>query len=284
MSETKETKEHFWGDPTATLDWCEENYIVHKYIAEFINTTTNLIFISLAIFGIHSTLKYGLSFRNVLGYAGIALVGIGSWCFHMTLLYEFQLLDELPMIYTTCILTHNIFETGEKRRFGLYLPLALFTYASGVTAAYLYINDPVFHQVSYALLVSIINFRSYYLLTQIHKASIKIRMKRLLFTAWTMFGLGFLFWNIDNIACHQLRQSRHKIGMPLSHLLELHGWWHIGTAFGTYYWIVFSSYIRVILLRKENEYNIKWGLGFVPYVVKVSKNSRKEMKLGSKVE
>ncbi|CAI2172355.1 16961_t:CDS:2 [Funneliformis geosporum] len=214
MFEKKETKEPFWGDPTATLDWCEENYIVHKYIAEFINTTTNLIFVSLAIFGIYITLKYGLPFRNALGYAGIALVGIGSWCFHMTLLYEFQLLDELP----------------------------------------------------------------------IPKAPIRIRMKKLLFTAWTMFGLGFFFWNIDNIACHQLRQSRYKIGMPLSHLLELHGWWHIGTAFGTYYWIVFSSYIRVILLRKDNEYNIKWGLGFVPYVAKISKTSKKEMKLSKKVE
>ncbi|CAG8706777.1 202_t:CDS:2, partial [Scutellospora calospora] len=63
----------------------KENYIVNEYIAEFVNTTTNLTFI-----------KYGLEKRFIVAYMGILLVGIGSWCFHMTLLYEFQLLDELP--------------------------------------------------------------------------------------------------------------------------------------------------------------------------------------------
>ena len=25
----------YWGKPTATIDWCEENYVVNHYIAEF---------------------------------------------------------------------------------------------------------------------------------------------------------------------------------------------------------------------------------------------------------
>lgn len=28
-------QEGYWGKPTATLDWCEENYAVTPYIAEF---------------------------------------------------------------------------------------------------------------------------------------------------------------------------------------------------------------------------------------------------------
>ena len=24
-----------WGEPTSTLDWCEENYVVTRYVAEF---------------------------------------------------------------------------------------------------------------------------------------------------------------------------------------------------------------------------------------------------------
>ena len=31
-----------WGIPTSTLDWCEENYVVTKYVAEFCEYLTCL--------------------------------------------------------------------------------------------------------------------------------------------------------------------------------------------------------------------------------------------------
>jgi len=35
----------WWGHPTASIDWCEENYVVSYYIAEFWNTISNLAMI-----------------------------------------------------------------------------------------------------------------------------------------------------------------------------------------------------------------------------------------------
>ena len=29
-----EQEDGFWGIPTSTIDWCEENYVVSVYIAE----------------------------------------------------------------------------------------------------------------------------------------------------------------------------------------------------------------------------------------------------------
>jgi len=41
---------------------------------------------------------------------GIVLVGIGSFLFHATLLYEAQLADELPMIYVGSISLFIVFD------------------------------------------------------------------------------------------------------------------------------------------------------------------------------
>ena len=95
----------YWGDTTATLDWCEKNYEVscpisssftaHKelvasmqvswYIAEFWNTLTNLSMIIPPLWGIHKCLQRGLETRYLVGFFALLLVGIGSTMFHMTL-------------------------------------------------------------------------------------------------------------------------------------------------------------------------------------------------------
>ena len=41
---------------------------------------------------------------------GLLIVGIGSWCFHMTLLYPMQLLDELPMIYCAAFMNYGLYD------------------------------------------------------------------------------------------------------------------------------------------------------------------------------
>ncbi|KAG6900516.1 hypothetical protein C0993_009469 [Termitomyces sp. T159_Od127] len=89
----------FYGPVTATLDWCEANYQFSYYIAEMANSFSNLFTISLAVCGALAAASQSLPTRYVAGYTGIALVGIGSFAFHATLLFEAQLADELPMIY-----------------------------------------------------------------------------------------------------------------------------------------------------------------------------------------
>ena len=32
-----------WGNPTALIDWCEENYVVTTYVAEFWNTLRSVL-------------------------------------------------------------------------------------------------------------------------------------------------------------------------------------------------------------------------------------------------
>ena len=37
----------------------------------------------------------------MIGYIALIVIGLGSILFHMTLRYDMQLLDEIPMIYGT---------------------------------------------------------------------------------------------------------------------------------------------------------------------------------------
>lgn len=92
------------------------------------NTFTNVAFIALALFGVHACRREGLPSRFTITHAGIALVGIGSFAFHATLLYECQLLDELPMIYTSLVLSYCILETNKRGTApwgGQWLPIGL---------------------------------------------------------------------------------------------------------------------------------------------------------------
>lgn len=99
----KSVREGYWGAPTGDFDWCEENYPYSEgimgYIAEPWNTFSNLAWppLSLAI-GARLHWLNMLDAQAVAGLTLAALIGTGSFLFHATLLYEAQLLDELPMI------------------------------------------------------------------------------------------------------------------------------------------------------------------------------------------
>ncbi len=89
----------FWGRPTATIDWCEANYVVSYYVAEWWNTLSNVALLVLGVYGVRMCLREGMrdNVDLLLLFGLIAVVGIGSAAFHGTLLKTSQQLDETPM-------------------------------------------------------------------------------------------------------------------------------------------------------------------------------------------
>ena len=77
---------------------CELNYTHSRYIAEFVNTISNLPSILLGLYGAYISLSSGLPKRYALSYLGLTLIGIGSTGFHASLRWDWQLMDELPMV------------------------------------------------------------------------------------------------------------------------------------------------------------------------------------------
>ncbi|EMD91739.1 hypothetical protein COCC4DRAFT_128250 [Bipolaris maydis ATCC 48331] len=277
----------YFSPVTSTLDWCEENYVVTDFIAEAVNTLTNLLFIYLATKGIRNCLKYGHDTVFLVSFVGYLLVGSGSLLFHATLKYPMQLVDELSMIYTTCLMNYATFSYGKSRLYSTVLAICLTSLAVFITLYYHYLQDPTFHQNAYAVLTAVVFFRALYVMevnirprfrSQEREAanprldgSAKAvrqenqRDEEILSTMWKMIGFGlsiflggFAIWNLDNVFCSRLIWWRRQVGMPWGFVLEGHGWWHLMTGLGAYFYIVWGIWLRHCLNYRQDEYELQW--------------------------
>jgi dihydroceramidase len=75
-----------------------------------------------------------------------------------------QLVDELSMIYTTCIMFYASFSYQRSSLYSIILSTALFSLSLFITVYYHYLQDPVFHQIAYALLTATVVFRSMFVM------------------------------------------------------------------------------------------------------------------------
>ncbi|OLY85213.1 Alkaline ceramidase 3 [Smittium mucronatum] len=257
---------YFWGERTSTLDWCEENYLTSNYIAEFWNTLTSMIFVVLAFISIRQCIKYKLQKRIIVLFLGIALVGIGSVLFHMTLKLSTQLLDELPMIYVTNSFAYLLIESGSELKYGLALPIFVFALDVAITVTYIFLLNPIFHQVSFGAVIIFSFVFSAILLRRLPNSSHgKKRLNSLLLRAFFGFLFGFAAWNLDNICCNSLRSFRIRFGAPWDALLQMHGWWHILTAYSAHCLSLFLTALR-LEISGARPYDIKYFFPGIPFL------------------
>lgn len=248
-----------WGTPTSTIDWCEENYHVTPLIAEFWNTISNVIFIvpSLLMLGI-GTIE-GHEERFQWCHFSVFTVGFGSWCFHMTLLYSMQLLDELPMIYGAAFHLYSDIEvTSPLNHKNRPLQIGLAIYCAIVTAFYLLSQHVIFFQVSYGLLVTLMVFSSVRLMLYYEHNTL------LYLTGLVTYMSGFVLWNLDQHFCGKLQLIRKEYLGVFAPIFQLHAWWHILAGTGTYLSVLFSAHTRYLYLGMKPE--IKFWMKVWPYL------------------
>ena len=288
-------KTGYWGNHSATIDWCESNYEMNYYFAEFWNSISSLIMVILPIIGIiwyfkylklydiesvklgNSNLKQKLtmSISIVWCYLGLMLVGIGSIMFHMSLLYEYQLLDEIPMIFASGFLIYANYSillsvpNPMLENSMIYKVLSqkwivciiITIYCSIVTYIYVFIyQNPVFHQVCYGVMVFVIVTENILVMNKLNMPS-RIYLLQIFY-----YAFGFFLWNIDNKFCDYLISYRNTLNIffdmentkslfvyllviLLSALSELHAFWHLFTGY--------SAYMSILSLKYAHYYNCK---------------------------
>ena len=193
----------YWGNITASVDWCETNYENSKYIVEYFNTISSLSMVICGVYG------YYMTQRNLLLYTSILLVGIGSIMFHATLLWQFQALDEVPMIYTCLIIIYMSSTFISKK---ILIPL-LFLY--GLVATYLVVGKEnkyqfVLFHTCYGIPHGIIMVYLVIVYKSTRNVVVRLRLQEIF--GW--FALGVMCWFLDLLFCETFKA------------FQLHAWWH----------------------------------------------------------
>lgn len=86
-----------------------------------------------------------------------------------------QLADELPMIYTTCIMAYATFAYSSSRRSSLLIGFSLAGLAVFITVYYHMSQNPVFHQVAFASLTCAVVFRGMYDMESVLRPALRKR-------------------------------------------------------------------------------------------------------------
>ncbi|KAI0234600.1 Alkaline ceramidase 3 [Lamellibrachia satsuma] len=250
----------YWGKPTSTIDWCEKNYEVSYYIAEFWNTISNIVLLLPLISGAHLAKKDDLDLRYIITYIGMLVVAVGTLCFHGTLLYSMQLLDELPMFWCSAFLFYLLLEIdGKPRSQNVRLQCFLFICSFVVTLLYIIINNPVFFEVTYGLMVVAMLALSFRIVRK-YEHSLP-----LLLASIVIYGTGFVLWNVDNVYCSNVRELRSSVSSLLKPFLQGHAWWHLCAGIGTYLFVLFTIHARARFLHRDVELKSSLG-GVFPYL------------------
>ncbi|KAF2639812.1 alkaline phytoceramidase [Massarina eburnea CBS 473.64] len=240
----------FWGVPSSNHNFCEEDYIITHYIAEFANTFTNLIYV---IYGAHGLRRVrlqkdgGLFSTLAFTYWGLIGVGLLSAWFHATLNYHSQMADDLSMFLAVGSLLHQLltfFATPSQR---LTRTVTLLGIVIPVSVYHCWTNEIYAHQVTFAAMVFLCGRK----IRQLTRERVKNKEARARLGRITSMGMGsglfgYFLWNIDVHLCSHLSRFRHSLGLPWAFLFELHGWWHIFTGIGAYTGMALVEYLVTI--------------------------------------
>ncbi|KAG0378869.1 Alkaline ceramidase 3 [Mortierella sp. AD032] len=246
----------YWSPNTASVDWCENNYVVSYYIAEFWNTISSLFIIALGELGLYlcptKEKRFKIAFRT------ISLVGIGSTLFHGTLRHKMQLLDELPMIYAATSLLFICTETKYGAQ-GRWFPISLAAWLV-LTSIIVSITGGKLQFYTFQASFGILQLGIVYLTTTLHQRhksivaswssstsnnNTKNASAWLIQRALGVYFFAVAIWLIDLHLCEFV----NGVG-PQSVLKwnpQFHAWWHVLSISGVYFTtllVTFQHYVE----------------------------------------
>ena len=184
----------FWGSGDATVKFCESPYENSKYIAEYYNSLSGLIYV---IIGLLYKSKY-----KELGLCSISL-GIGTFLLHCTQSHFGQMLDELSMLILIYLFLNKFKEKVYKKKYIIWMVLL-----------YIYYNNN--------FIVFLVLFTTLIILLVYETKNLNIKKKNYRNLFIILMSIGTLCWILDQVVCFYVKDY------------YLHAIWHILTGLSLY--------------------------------------------------
>ncbi|XP_060088634.1 alkaline ceramidase 1 [Heteronotia binoei] len=221
---------------SAEVDWCEGNFEHSEYIAEYYNTISNIIFFIMTPFVIMLNFDY-MKYRPIpvrsLAVL-VAMIGISSIYFHMTLSYAGQMLDELSILWTiglsyACWFPTNHYPPFIKNRVQFQWLVGILT----VLTSLLSFIKPVLN--AYAL--NSVGIHILYVIFMEAKMSTNPRARRLAAITVIWWFIAITCWIADKFFCEFCKKIN---------FCYLHSLWHIFINLALMYLSTLIIYLDVL--------------------------------------
>lgn len=249
----------WWGEVTSSVNWCELDYDVTVFICEFFNTLSSAAIMLVGIIGL-AVHGRQLETRFAVAFTAIAVVGAGSIGFHATLRHEWQMMDEVPMLWSALSMTYILVEDQRKSVYGRWFPLALAAHGTFTTLLVALSSGAVqfalFH-VSFGTLEVFSLYRVYCLWAKVCDQEGSGAVARLYRRGFGCYGIGIACWATDLLLCETMRSA-----LPANP--QLHAWWHVFVSGGLYLLLILVAHNRCDVLGQRP--SIAWIGGCLPCV------------------
>ncbi|CBX92641.1 similar to alkaline ceramidase [Plenodomus lingam JN3] len=244
-----------YGPVTSNHNFCEEDYVITPYIAEFVNTLTNATYVIYGVYGLLRvrTHKEG-GYLSTLAFPYWGLIGVGvlSAYFHATLKYHSQMGDDLSMFLAAGAVLHQLLcfnaSVAERRKY----TLAIMGTVLPVSVYHVWADEIIAHEITFAIMIFLVSKYARALI----KKQVRSEDHRKKLGSMATFGIsmglfGYFLWNIDFHLCGYVTTFKHWLGLPWGFLFELHAWWHIFTGIAAYVGMAVVEYLVTIEEERE---------------------------------
>lgn len=234
----------FWEPHSASVEFCEPNYLHSTYIAEFHNAWSSLAVVIVPLVGmLFCNLTHEL--RNVIMFVTLSAVGCGSVLLHSTLHWAFQSADELPMLWMVTAYIFSLMNISSAKDESTFWSAVMCVGALAVQT-YVYYT---FQHLYWVFLVTylsgalaIISWCCYLTLSVKGTAEYAVRYWLLVGGFYCYVIVGGILWIYEMNNCDALEPYFLAWAGMSFHIL-----WHFGAAYGSYLII-----LLVIAVRAQN--------------------------------